>query len=131
MIDVALFASQHPVIFTLVGFFLAGFFYWVRERLRIVFALLEIAAGVATMFKSTPTHQSGSFDQPFNQFYFGGFTEIQYLAILGAIYLIVRGFDNLDKGLQDCSVWKAFRTKLRMDQPIRVYKISRCRPDRP
>jgi hypothetical protein len=50
----AFFASQHPVIFTLFGVLIAGVFYWMRERLRLFYALLEIAAGVATLLKYTP-----------------------------------------------------------------------------
>lgn len=111
----AFFASRHPILFTLIGFLTAGVFYWVRERLRLLCAVFEICVGTVTMYKAAPTNHGGGFDQPFGKLAFGGFTNVQYLAIIGAVYLIVRGFDNFDKSLQHCLTWKALRIKLRMN----------------
>jgi hypothetical protein len=62
MDDIAFFASQHPIIFTLIGFLTAGVLYWVREQLRLLYAFLEISVGAVTMYKATPTNQGGGFD---------------------------------------------------------------------
>jgi hypothetical protein len=60
--------------------------------------------------------EPGKFSQAFDQYYFGGFTRLQYLTVIGAIYLVIRGLDNLDKGLQKSATWNALRAALRMDR---------------
>jgi hypothetical protein len=110
------FASLHPVIFTLVGLVVACWFYLLREWCRVAYAAIGIFAGLCALYNSTPVTELGRFSQPFDQLHFGGFTNIQYLTIIGAIYLIVRGLDNLDKGLQTSQRWTILRAAFRIDR---------------
>ena len=109
-------ASQFPFILTLIGVAIAGGFFWLRERVRIVYAVVEIVIGFVAMYESMPIAEGEGFEQSFGHFYFSGFTNVNLLTIFGAIYLIVRGLDNWDQGLQDSRRWKALRIKLRLDR---------------
>ena len=111
----AFLVSEHPCIFTALGVMIAVAFYWLRERKRTFYAIIEIVFGGITLFRSAPVTKGGAFDQSFDQFSFGGFTQVDYLTIVAAIYLIVRGFDNLNTGLHTSLPWKATRRVLRMD----------------
>jgi hypothetical protein len=87
-------------------------FYWLREQCRIAYAIIEIVLGCCALYSAAPVTEGGSFSQAFDQFSFGGITKIQYITIVGAVYFIIRGLDNLDKGLQGVAAWNALRSGL-------------------
>jgi hypothetical protein len=92
-------ASQHPVLFTSLALW-QGYrllLYWLREWCRVACATIEILIGFWTLYNSTPVTELERFSRSLDQFYFGAFTNIQYLTIIAAIYLMVRGLDNLDR----------------------------------
>ena len=62
--------------------------FWLRQRFRVAYAFTEIAVGIVS-----------SVNVAFNidQYQVDGTTTLQ---ILGGIYIIIRGLDNLGKGLQ-------------------------------
>jgi hypothetical protein len=87
MNSVAYYAYQYPLIFTVIGFLVSFGFHWAREWVRLGYAIVEISVGVVTVYKSTPINQGGGFDPTFGKLAVGVFTEFQYLAIFGAIYI--------------------------------------------
>ena len=109
-------ASQHPVIFTFAGFVIACLLYLLREWCRVAYAAIEILVGGWALYSSAPVTEPSKLSQAFDQSHFGGFTRVQYLTIIGAIYLVIRGLDNLDKGLQKSAMWNALRAALRIDR---------------
>ena len=100
-------ASQHPNWFAALGFCTALILYWIRERLRLLYAVVEIAAGIAALWTTTPTFIAG-FSNEFDGADFAqSDLRLSYVTIAGALYFIVRGLDNLDKALSKHSIWIA------------------------
>ncbi len=73
----------------LAGICSAGFllFLW-RERLRLSYGILEVVVGAITSYAVFPTRFSD-----------GAPDSVIYLQLLAGLYIIVRGLDNIGKGL--------------------------------
>lgn len=72
---------------------LAVFLYFVRKRARWFYAVLEIAGAAAAIYVTTAPS-----NLPFVQ---------RVVAIVGAIYFLIRGLDNADQG----GLWKMLRSR--------------------
>lgn len=93
---IAVFISQRWLIVPLAA--VGVLFYWLRGRFPLAYGLIEIYAALATMWVAIATEAD---------------LGTRVLALLGAVYIMVRGLDNLDKGLpkQFRSTWDSLFPK--------------------
>jgi len=80
--------------------FLGVFFYYIRSRFRLIYGITEFFVGVFTSLKIFIP----SFD-------ISNIHTDEYFQILGGLYIIVRGMDNIGKGLENTKFsfyWKIF-----------------------
>ncbi|MGF6440114.1 PIN domain-containing protein [Paraburkholderia youngii] len=93
--------STFPVWGTLTIFPITGiFFYWFRERYRLIYGAAETGVGLLTMYGAT-----------FVTFDFASISYEHPGQILGGLYIMVRGLDNLAKGLKGTRlepIWNRF-----------------------
>ncbi|MBS7255856.1 hypothetical protein [Flavobacterium branchiicola] len=67
-----------------------GIYFWLlRERFRLIYALIELSVGLATILIVLSTND-------FN-FEFGNWKFQNYMGIVGGLYILVRGIDNFTK----------------------------------
>jgi hypothetical protein len=83
--------------FVICGIVMAATAFWIRKRFRLIFGLSEIAAGIFTLYQTSSVGRGG-----FNAGFSAGFQMYRWqlvaLATLGGVYILVRGFDNIDQG---------------------------------
>jgi len=84
---------------------IGGFLYALRGRLRITYGILEIGVGMMSAMSSfISATGSTSTTVP-------TFTTAMGIAVLGGIYIIVRGLDNIGKALEKTpyeNTWRKF-----------------------
>ena len=118
MVDrIVFFASQHSIIFTLLGFACGCLLYWLRERVKWLYAVIDIVFGIGALYNAAPVTEGGSFSESFDQFAFGGVTKVATITVIGAIYLIVRGLDNWDRAMEKSPFWRRLRAKVGIPRP--------------
>jgi hypothetical protein len=105
------FASQHSIMFTLFGSACGCLLYWLRERVRWLYAVVEIVFGIGALYSAAPVTKGGDFSQDFGHFEFGGTTTVAIITVIGAVYLIVRGLDNWDKAMEKSRCWNWLRAE--------------------
>ncbi len=66
-------------------------FFWFRCRAPLYYGLSEIAAAIMTIAVSSSTTAGGGFGR--------------IVGLLGAVYILVRGLDNMDKRLKGRELW--------------------------
>jgi hypothetical protein len=67
-----------------VGLILIGLIvFWLRSKFRALYGLIELGAALATMFIGIQTYQTQ------------GANAAAYLQILGGLYIMIRGLDNI------------------------------------
>jgi hypothetical protein len=76
--------------------------FWLRKHFRILYGLIEVAVGVFTLWSQSSVGR-GAFSFGFSNGFQTFQWQIALLATLGAIYIIVRGLDNIDQE------WRALR----------------------
>lgn len=78
-----------PVWGTLIGLtLLAALLYWVRGRLRLPYGIAELIVGLASAWLGVQSQNRGAVLNP-----------VAVLQVLGGLYVMVRGLDNIGKGV--------------------------------
>jgi hypothetical protein len=89
--------EHHPLLYVLFGVTIAAVLFLCRVHLQGIYGLIEIIVGLFLMFLSLVV-SGGDFNNDFNK----DFDTIRYAvtttAYLGAIFVIVRGLDNIRQG---------------------------------
>jgi len=88
-----------PSVYVLSGLWIAGFLFWVRKRQRLVYGLTEVLAGLFILYHSS-TIGRGGFSSGFSDGFQTYRWQLILISTLTAIYVIIRGLDNIDQGWQ-------------------------------
>jgi hypothetical protein len=88
-----------PRIYVLSGMWIAGVLFWLRKRRRLAYGLTEVLAGLFTLYQSS-TIGRGAFSSGFSDGFQTYRWQLILISTLGAIYVIIRGLDNIDQGWQ-------------------------------
>jgi hypothetical protein len=83
--------------FVICGVVMAAAAFWIRKRFRLIFGICEVAAGIFTLYQ-TSTVGRGGFNLGFSSAFQTHRWQLIALATLGGVYILVRGFDNIDQG---------------------------------
>jgi hypothetical protein len=75
---------------TIVLWLIGVFLYWVRSRYRLVYGIAETLFGVILSYMALPNDEHGS--------------PVKWLSFFAALYVMVRGLDNIGKSLRNDSV---------------------------
>jgi hypothetical protein len=86
-----------PFIYFISGVVIAAILFWLRKRHRIVYGVAEVIAGLFTLSQSSRIGR-GAFSSGFNEAFEPYQWQLVLIATLGAIYIIIRGLDNIDEG---------------------------------
>jgi uncharacterized membrane protein HdeD (DUF308 family) len=105
--------SQHPYEFALVGFIAACGLFWTREHYRMFYAFIEIGFGVLALMNATPSFTGGP-GADIEREITRSESHWSIVTIAGAIFFIIRGIDNLDRGLAATALWRQLRETLRL-----------------
>jgi hypothetical protein len=97
--------------------------YALRVRFRLLYGLLELAVGIIIALgainayiaalgrENVPIVGGGIWHRPPEGWLHWSSPSIAFLAVLGAVYILVRGLDNIGEGLNElsnpkwCAVW--------------------------
>jgi hypothetical protein len=86
-----------PLLTCLWGMVIAATLFWMRENHRVFYGATEILAGLFILGQDYPKGR-GAFSSTFSD----GFQTFQWNVVListvGAVYIMVRGFDNVKRG---------------------------------
>jgi hypothetical protein len=86
-----------PSVYVVSGIVIAGILFWLRKRRRLLYGVTEVLAGLFTLQQSSTIGRGG-----FNSGFSDGFQAYRWqlilIATLGAIYIIIRGLDNIEHG---------------------------------
>jgi hypothetical protein len=108
------FGSQNPLAFAGAGLLLACALFWLRGRARVLYALVEIALGMLAVASATPRFTAGFSINDFSSDFALSETHWSLVTIAGALYFIIRGLDNLDRGLANVAQWRRLCALLRL-----------------
>jgi hypothetical protein len=82
-----------------VGLILLGLLvFWLRSKFRALYGLVELGAALATMFIGIQTYRTS------------GPSAAAYLQILGGLYVMIRGLDNIKASAPNRD-WRQFFVK--------------------
>jgi hypothetical protein len=85
-------------MYILAGIILGFAFFWLRDHHRISYGLSEVAAGIFGLYQTSSVGR-GDFSADFSSSDFRTFQwKVAFFATLGAVYIIVRGLDNISQG---------------------------------
>jgi hypothetical protein len=87
-----------PIIYVFSGMWIAAVLFWIRKRRRLLYGVTEVLAGLFTLYQSS-TIGRGGFSSGFSDGFQTYRWQLVLISTLGAIYVIVRGLDNIDQGL--------------------------------
>jgi hypothetical protein len=79
---------RHPEFFTVVGLVLAGVLFYLRQTKPMIYGGIEVSIGGITCYYAAAQMQP---------------TVQHVLPFMAAVYIVVRGLDNLSKGLPKSS----------------------------
>jgi hypothetical protein len=86
-----------PTMTCVWGLGMAAVLYWMRQRHAVVYGATEIVAGLFILWNNYSIGRggfSGAFNEAFQTFQ----SNVVLISILGAVYIMVRGFDNIQRG---------------------------------
>jgi uncharacterized transporter YbjL len=87
-----------PFLTCFCGLVIAATLFWMREKHQIFYGVTEVFAGLFILGQGYPKGR-GAFSSAFSD----GFQTFQWAVVListlGAVYIMVRGFDNIKRGL--------------------------------
>ena len=87
-----------PVLTCFCGLVIAVTLFWMRERHQISYGATEVLVGLFVLGQSYPNGRGGfssDFSDDFQKFH----GTIVLISTLGGVYIMVRGFDNIKRGL--------------------------------
>jgi len=87
------------ISFWVSGAVIAIILFLLRERNRLVYGLLEVVAGLFILWRASSIGH-GAFSAGFSPEFQSYQWQIILVSALGAIYIIVRGLDNIKQGWQ-------------------------------
>jgi hypothetical protein len=117
VLGIFLLRSSGEPWFVPVGLTMAWLLYVLRERLLPLYAMLEIVIGIAAVTASVRTGSTAD--------------RVPHLiAVFGGIYVIVRGLDNLNKGLPALQAALPYRVAIRLGQAWELIFKFRLPPHR-
>jgi asparagine N-glycosylation enzyme membrane subunit Stt3 len=87
--------GDNVALFILSGVILALVLFFVRRRSRSIYGLIEIAAGLALLYASF--HVAGDFSKDFGSGFQTVRTTVVFTTVLGGVFAMVRGFDNISE----------------------------------
>ena len=108
MTEVTVLGSDLPHL-VIVGIVAAGLLFWCRTKLLLLYGAIEIVVGLSLMVLASKVH--GTFDSSFSTSFDTVRTTIAVTTYLGAIFAMVRGFDNIRTAL--CKMRSATRHSCR------------------
>jgi len=82
------------------GILIALGLYYIRLRVRFLYALIEILFGIVVLSGTSPKVEGG-FSEEFSAEFARPSVEFSFAASIAAIYIIVRGLDNMKTGIDD------------------------------
>jgi hypothetical protein len=82
------------------GLVIAITLFWMRLKHAFVYGLTEVAAGLFILAQSY-TVGRGGFSAGFNEAFQTFQGNVVLVSTLGAVYVMVRGFDNMKRGLSE------------------------------
>jgi hypothetical protein len=100
----ALFGS--PLVNILAGFIAAVALFWLRRRHRVIYGFGEVLAGIFTLSQSYHIGR-GAFTSAFAEAFQPFQWQVVFLTTVAAVYIIVRGFDNIEQGWKSDPVIRA------------------------
>jgi hypothetical protein len=92
------------LFFVLIG--IGIFFYWLRYRHRLLYGILEILVALVLLYVGifpAETYALLIREPPRSDIVIAGVTKM--VTVFGAVYVFVRGLDNIDTGLPS-STWR-------------------------
>jgi hypothetical protein len=87
-----------PVLTCFCGIVIAATLFWVRERHQIFYGVTEVVAGLFVLaggYSNGRGAFTSGFAEAFQQFQWS----VVVISTLGAVYIMIRGFDNIKRGL--------------------------------
>ena len=103
--------DRHPTLYVILGIAVAIILYLCRSRRQTLYGFIEIATGVWLMILSIKVTE-GSFSRDFSSDFDTVRSTVSTTTYLGAIFVMVRGFDNIKHG------WSSFKFPF-LKQPLR------------
>jgi hypothetical protein len=91
-----------PLITVLAGVVAAITFFWMKLKHRIFYGASEILAGIYVLSQNYP-QGGGGFSSAFSDGFQVFKWNVVLISTLVAVYIMVRGLDNICEGLQDFS----------------------------
>jgi hypothetical protein len=88
-----------PVLTALAGTAAAITFFWMKIRHRFFYGLSEILAGIFVLLQNYPQGR-GDFSSDFGDGFQTFKWHVVLVSTLAAVYVIVRGFDNIREALR-------------------------------
>jgi hypothetical protein len=86
-----------PLLTCVCGLVTAATLFWMRENHQVFYGATEVLAGLFILAQGYPKGRG-----PFSSAFSDGFQTFQWSVIListlGAVYIMVRGFDNMKRG---------------------------------
>jgi hypothetical protein len=80
------------------GLAMAVTLFWLRERHTVAYGLTEVMAGLLILWQNYSIGRggfsAGFFAEAFETFH----GDVVFISTLGAVYIMVRGFDNIKRG---------------------------------
>jgi hypothetical protein len=86
-----------PLLTCVCGLVIAATLFWMREKHQVIYGATEVLAGLFILGQSYPNgrgHFSSAFSDGFQRFQWS----VILISTLGAVYIMVRGFDNMKRG---------------------------------
>ena len=99
VLAVAIYGILHdsPSLYLAAGIVTALALFWMRKRHRFFYGVIEVMVGLVTLGQAAGVGRGGfssGFSADFQTFQW----KVALLATLGAVYILVRGFDNVEQG---------------------------------
>lgn len=91
--------NSGPLVTALAGLLAAGTFFWMKLKHRILYGASEMFAGIYILFQHYPEGR-GAFSAGFSSGFQIFRWNVVLISTLTAVYIIVRGLDNIREGLK-------------------------------
>ena len=89
-----------PPIYIIMGVIAAVILCWVRSNVQILYGTIEVITGLVLIVFAAYTPAQGAFSADFSKDFDVFHYTLNVTAYLGAIFVMVRGCDNIKQGWQ-------------------------------